>query len=145
MFGPMSDPIYDIRLQNLRLLIQQWEGATTLAKKLGHANASYLVQLAGPNPRRTVSEKVARDLEEKLRLPPRWMDEPHADAHLHIDDAFVRECVLAVSVCIRDAGLALDPEVIATLTSLAYEHARAKGEVDKVFITGLLDLTKKKH
>lgn len=145
MFAPMSDPIYDIRVQNLRLLIQQWEGTTTLAKKLGHANPSYLVQLAGPNPRRTVSEKVARKMEEKLRLPPRWMDEPHADAHVQIDDAFLRECVLAVSVCIRDAGLALDPEVIATLTSLAYEHARAKGEVDRAFIKGLLDLTKKKH
>lgn len=139
------DPIYDIRLQNLRLLIKQWEGATTLARKLGHANASYLVQLAGPNPRRTVSEKVARDMEDKLRLPARWMDEPHADAHVQIDDAFLRECVRAVAVCIRDAGLTLDPEVIATLTSLAYEHARAKGEVDSGFIKSLIDLTNKKH
>jgi hypothetical protein len=51
---------YDIRRENLRTLIKTWGGPTSLAKKLGHANGSYLAQIAGPHPRRDISEKVAR-------------------------------------------------------------------------------------
>lgn len=142
----MSDPIYDVRLQNLRLLIKQWGGATSLAAKLGYSTPSYVVQLAGPNPRRTVSEKVARDMEAKLKLAPRWMDEPHtAEALVPIDDVFLRECVMAVAVCIRDAGLALNPEVIATITTRSYEWALQKGKVDTDFIKTLVDLTRLQH
>lgn len=141
----MTNPVHAIRLQNLRLLIRQWETATSLARKLGHANASFVVQLAGPNPRRTISEKVARQIEDKLKLPTLWMDQAHADSQIQIDDAFLRECVRMVASCIRDAGLTLDPEVVATLTSLAYEHAKATGEVDKRFVQTLLQLTKLKH
>lgn len=141
----MTNPVHAIRLQNLRLLIRQWETATSLARKLGHANASFVVQLAGPNPRRTISEKVARQIEDKLKLPTGWMDQAHADSQVQIDDAFLRECVRMVASCIRDAGLTLDPEVVATLTSLAYEHAKAAGEVDKRFVQTLLQLTKLKH
>lgn len=141
----MPNTIFDIRIANLRLLMQQWEGATNLAKKLGHANASFLVQLAGPNPRRKISEKVARGIEETLGLRERWLDESHPDAGISIDDAFLRECVRVVATCIRDARLTLDPDVVATLTSLAYEHAKSVGTIDKRFVQSLLDLTKHKH
>lgn len=141
----MTTSVYDVRLKNLRLLIKQWESATSLARKLGHANASFLVQLAGPNPRRTISEKVARDIEAKLRLPAGWMDQPHADNLHEFDDAVLRDCVRLVAAGMRDAGLQLDPEIVATLTSLAYEHAKASGEVDKRFISMLLQLTNTKH
>lgn len=141
----MTDPIYDIRLQNLRDLVRQWDGSTRLAKRLGYSNASYIVQLAGPNPRRTVSEKVARDMEEKLRLPPRWLDEPHADSHVPMNDAFLSDVVRVVMMCIRDEGRALDPQQVATITSLAYDFARAKGEVDTAHIKSLMDLAAPKH
>lgn len=141
----MQNSVYNIRLSNLRALIRQWETATSLAKKLGHSNPSFVVQLAGPNPRRKISEKVARDIEAKLRLPVGWMDQSHPDNQLQIDDVFLRECVRMVSLCIRDAGLTLNPDVVATLTSLAYEHAKATGEVDKRFVQSLLELTKQKH
>lgn len=50
--------VYDTRRENLRKLIRQWGGPTSLAKKLGHANGSYIAQLAGPHPSREVSERV---------------------------------------------------------------------------------------
>ena len=60
--------VYDIRRENLRALMKTWGGPTSLAKKLGHANGSYLAQIGGPNPRREISEKVAREIETKLGL-----------------------------------------------------------------------------
>jgi hypothetical protein len=52
--------VYRTRRENLRDLSRSWGGPTSLAKKLGHSNGSYLAQLIGPHPSRDVSEKVAR-------------------------------------------------------------------------------------
>lgn len=52
--------VFEIRRDNLRRLMEQWGGPTSLAKKLGHSNGSYVAQLAGPHPTRDLSEKVAR-------------------------------------------------------------------------------------
>lgn len=49
--------------------MQQWGGPTALAAHLGHSNGSYLAQLAGPNPKREVGERTARQVEERLGLP----------------------------------------------------------------------------
>lgn len=61
--------VYDVRRTNLRRLMQQWGGPTALAAHLGHSNGSYLAQLAGPNPKREVGERTARQIEAKLGLP----------------------------------------------------------------------------
>lgn len=37
---------YTNRRENLRKLIEQWGGSSTLATKLGYSNASFLVQMA---------------------------------------------------------------------------------------------------
>lgn len=66
----------DYRLSNLRRLIDDAGGPSSLAKKLGYSNASFLVQMAGPNPMRKVTEKTARAFEEKLGLPAGYLDQP---------------------------------------------------------------------
>lgn len=66
----------DHRLTNLRRLIDDAGGPSSLAKKLGYSNASFLVQMAGPNPMRKVTEKTARAFEEKLGLPAGYLDQP---------------------------------------------------------------------
>lgn len=66
----------DYRRENLRKLIEQWNGPLPLSKKLGYSNASFLVQMAGPHPSREVSEKTARAIEIKLQLPTLWLDQP---------------------------------------------------------------------
>lgn len=67
------------RLENLRHLIDEAGGSSNLAKKLGYSNASFLVQMAGPNPMRSITEKTARKFEEQLGLSSGWLDMPHGD------------------------------------------------------------------
>lgn len=62
------------RLVNLRRLISERGGPAELARVLGYSNASFLVQMAGPNPMRAVTEKTARAFERKLGLPEGWLD-----------------------------------------------------------------------
>lgn len=51
-------------------------GANQLARDLGYTNASFLSQMAGPNPIRGVTEKTARRFETALGLPQGALDVP---------------------------------------------------------------------
>lgn len=132
--------IYDLRRDNLRRLIGQWGGPTSLSKKLGHANGSYIAQLAGPRPSREVSEKVAREIEAKLKLPMGWMDQDHPAGGPHLDDEALTEVVRAVATVLRDAGLRPAPEAYATLVQLTYDHAKLVGRIDETYINKLAEL-----
>lgn len=66
--------INDNRVTNLRALFAFHGGPTNLSRALGHANASFVVQIAGPNPRRPVSDRTARKIEQQLDLPLYAMD-----------------------------------------------------------------------
>ena len=135
--------VYAIRRDNLRALVREWGGPTSMAKKLGHTNGSYLAQLIGPNPSREISEKVAREIEVKLALPVGWLDQEHNGHGRQIDDAALGECVRAVAAAIRDASLRPDPDTYATLVSLAYEHTKLTGRVEEPYIQKLVRLTAK--
>ncbi len=131
--------VYQIRRENLRNLAKQWGGPTSLSRKLGHSNGSYLAQLIGPHPSREVSEKVAREVERKLGLPATWMDQEQSPGQ-GVDDESLSQCVRAVAAAIRDAGLKLDPDKYATLVSLAYDHWRVTGRLDENYIRKLMEL-----
>ena len=132
--------VYDQRRENLRKLITEWGGPTSMAKKLGHSNGSYVAQLGGPNPSREISEKVARDVEAKLGLPIGWLDQEHASNGRQLDQETLSACVRAVAAAIRDANLKPDPDAYANLVGLVYEHAKLTGRVDEPFIHKLLGL-----
>ena len=134
--------VYVTRRENLRKLQVEWGGPTSLAKKLGHSNGSYLAQLIGPNPSREVSEKVAREIEAKLSLPMGWLDAEHTASPRQVDDETLGICVGAAAAAVRDAGLKLDPTPYGTLATLAYEHTKLTGRVDEPFIQKLVGLTK---
>lgn len=61
------------RRTNLRRLANTY-GWTELAKRLGYRQPSFLVQMAGPNPTREVTEKSARRFEKDLGLPEGSLD-----------------------------------------------------------------------
>ncbi|MGH8846786.1 MAG: hypothetical protein ACREXQ_06030 [Polaromonas sp.] len=63
----------EIRRENLRMLIDK-HGTANLAAKLGYRQASFLSQMAGPNPTRPVTETNARRFEEALNLPEGYFD-----------------------------------------------------------------------
>jgi hypothetical protein len=132
--------IYDTRRDNLRALIGQWGGPTSLSKKLGHSNGSYIAQLAGPRPSREVSEKVAREIEQKLGLPVAWMDQDHPAGGQQLNDETLTECVKAVATCLRDAGLRPGPDAYATLVQLVYDRVKLTGRLDEQHIQKLTTL-----
>lgn len=134
--------VYATRRQNLRSLIGQWGGPTSLSKKLGHSNGSYLAQLAGPRPSREVSERVAREIEGKLGLPIGWMDQDHPAGGQQLNDEALTEVVKAVATCLRDASLRPAPEAYATLVQLAYDRMKLTGKVDEAYINKLIELTR---
>lgn len=135
--------VYQIRRENLRVLMKEWGGPTSLAKKLGHSNGSYVAQLVGPNPSREISEKVAREIETKLSVASGWMDQEHNGKPRQVDDETLGLCVRAVAAAIRDAGLKPDPEAYGNLVGLAYEHTKLSGRVDEPYIQRLVRLIKK--
>lgn len=132
--------VYEIRRENLRVLMSQWGGPTSLAKKLGHANGSYIAQLAGPNPSRDMSEKTARSIEQTLKLPVGWLDQPQAATEHKLNDQALANCVRAVATVLRDRNLRPDPEAYATIVQLVYDHAKLTGTIDENFITKLTEL-----
>lgn len=136
--------IYDIRRANLRELMRTWGGPTSLAHKLGHTNGSYIAQLAGPNPSREISEKVARGIEQSLALPIGWMDkrnEPGQSAP-GLDDTLLTRCIRAVTAAAEDLGARPPAHKFADLVALAYEHAQVTGQCNEAHIKRLVRLTK---
>lgn len=68
-----------VRKDNLRRIADAHGGPSALSAKLGYANASFLVQMIGPNPSRSVSEKTARSIEQALSLAPMSIDQPSGE------------------------------------------------------------------
>lgn len=72
----------DNRRENLRRMVGedgQFDGPLALSKALGYANASFIVQMIGPNPSRDVTEKTARKIERTLKLEDGSLDWPPED------------------------------------------------------------------
>jgi hypothetical protein len=131
--------IYALRRENLRTLARQWGGPTSLARKLGHANGSYLAQLIGPRPSREVSEKTAREIEQRLGLPVGWMDQDNP-VTAQPDGEQLAECVRAVATCLRDKGLRPNPETYSQLVALVYDRLRLTGRIDEPYTQKLVGL-----
>lgn len=70
--------IGDYRRENFRRFAEANGGPTAVAKRMGYSNASYVVQMIGPNPMRPVTERTARRVEEVYNLPTGTMDKPVA-------------------------------------------------------------------
>ena len=136
------DSVYDTRLRNLRQLMRERGGPTSLAKALGHSNASYLAQIAGPNPRRSIGEKAARDIEAKLHLPAGSLDLTTQPRRNPIEIELLAQCVHAVTAAATDTRRKPTPAQFAELVALVYEGARSSGQLDEDFIHRLLRLTK---
>ncbi len=149
----------DYRRENLRKLIEQWNGPLPLAKKLGYKTASFLVQMAGPNPSREVSEKTARDVEEKLALPTMWLDQEHAkhnskkavSAPKHhetkvsdntVDVGVISQVIRVVGQAAEDAHVHLSPEKLANVVLMVYDDVQITGEVRVQYVQQLLQLLK---
>ena len=133
--------VFDVRRENLRKLIADWGGPTSLSLKLGYSNASYIAQLAGPHPSRDVGEKLARSVEEKLGLPALWLDGPTPEAP-KINNDLLAQCIRAVGTTVQEDRARLTPAQHAELVALTYDQGQRTGTLDEAYIRRLLRLIK---
>jgi len=133
---------FDTRRTNLRRLMEQWGGPTSLAAKLGHSNGSYMAQLAGPHPTRDVSEKVARQIELTLGLPPNWMDVRHRPTPTEPNTSVLIDVVAAVTDVLQSEGVKLRRDKFTELVNLTYERASDTGSIDQIYLQRLVRLLK---
>jgi hypothetical protein len=134
----MTKDIFELRRENLRKLISQMGGPGALSLKLGYTNGSYLGQVAGPNPRREISETTARSIETKLDLPQGWLDTRHFDAAFN--EELMLECTSVVTEAIQKAGKKVTPQVVREVVGLAYDQAKVSGNIDREFVRKLTHL-----
>jgi hypothetical protein len=143
-----STDLNEIRRDNLRKLIAQYDGPAALGRKLGYSNASFLVQMAGPNPTRGVTEKRCREFEEKLDLPKGWFDRPAPGGPVIVgggapaiaaaapsnevnNDLLGQVLKIVAEVC-SDLGVNLSHSKFADLAALIYSEAAEAGRVPPV-------------
>lgn len=151
--------IVEIRLKNLRALIERWN-AVKLAKMLGYRQSSYLSQMTSDNPSRPLTEKNARRFEVQLDLEPGWFDIDHsapkpaevtppapaAPVPSAADTAtanLVADMIRLVGTVCANEAVSLPPMKFADVVALAYadmmEHA---GQPRESHVTQLVRLLK---
>lgn len=133
---------YANRRENLRRLIEQWGGPSTLAQKLGYSNASFVVQMAGPNPIRDVSEKTARKIEKQLGLPEGSLDQKAVKSAPKVKLTLLQSVVEYAAQQCQVAGVTLTHAKFANLVTMIYQDAEQHGGIREVFAKSLIELSK---
>lgn len=136
--------VYHIRRENLRRLIEATGGSGNLARILGHSNSSFLAHLAGPNPSRSVTEKVARHVEKAVGKPSGWLDTAHPlfDGHTIEMEVPARKALppaptlkseidldrltTCLTICM-DIGAGMTHSRLAKLVTVAYSSGLVNG------------------
>ena len=134
--------VFDNRRTRLRALIEQWGGPKPLSLKLGYNNASFLVQMAGPNPTREITERTARKIEQALNLPANWLDqvEPTPQQPQPVDSALMSRIVNVIAQTAEDSGIRLKPAALGEMVALVYGDYERAGSIRPEFIHSLFQL-----
>ena len=137
----------ETRRDNLRALATSLGGPSALATRLGYANASFLVQMIGPNPTRRVSERTARSIETALGLAPFSLDQANAPRTpngslpaLHAD--ILAKTMDDVAAACRELSMTLPTAKFADVVAFVYREAAERGRPpDNEFIKRIIQLT----
>lgn len=129
---PGPTPGVETRRANLRTLMEQ-RGVNALARQLGYANASFLSQMAGPNPIRGVTEKTARRFEARLGLPVGSLDRPvvqlaQSDAPQAVSVGLTAEIIRLVGRLFEEEGVDVSGMRFADVCALALLDAAEHDE-----------------
>jgi hypothetical protein len=128
--------IVEVRRANLRRLIADWNGPAALAERLGYANSSFIVTMAGPKPTRSVTEKTARAFERKLELPSGYLDQrtfaiPAASPAAALDTTAVLRCARAVGDACTSEGIQLEEGKFNDAVAFLYGMASRGVAIDE--------------
>jgi hypothetical protein len=132
-------PLKQVRRARLRQYVADHGGPTSVAKALGYSNGSFLSQLIGPNPSRDFSEKVARDMEDKLNLSVGYLDNEGGTP----TPGYTLECVRTVATVAQRNKVVLAPDQLANLVALAGQRLLPSGVVDEALVEGMVAMLKK--
>lgn len=116
------------RITNARLALERAGGVGQVAEKMGYANASFLVQMFGPNPTRPASEKTMRRMEAALGLPDGSLDKPPAAqlppaSATQVNTQHLVQMIQMVGRLAAEEGVNLSTDRFATLVAMAYEES----------------------
>jgi hypothetical protein len=141
----MTTDVHDRRKRNLKLLVQQWDGPTNLAKKLGYAGPSYVSQMVSGN--RPITEKAARQIEDKASLPTGWLDQDNRPPGKNgrpaaVDTDLISRIITTIGTVLEEEGVQLHPSKFSELVALVYEDAATHGRTDDAFVSRLVRLLK---
>jgi hypothetical protein len=133
----MTD-MQQVRLANLRVLIERFGSAASLAEKLGWKNASFISQML--HGRRVFTEKIARFMERMCELQPEWFDRDHSeDSMAKLGAAKVSD----IYKLLRTKAKKLDIETEAEIFSHVVDRAVATGRVDEEYLDSLLRIAQR--
>jgi len=118
-----------------------------LSKKLGYSNASFIVQMTGPNPTREVTEKTARKIEQTLDLPIGWLDHQNnghnGDTLSTVDVSLVSKVTRVVAQHAEDERIRMTPEKLGNMVALVYSDAQSHGNnIRQEFVKFVIQLVK---
>jgi hypothetical protein len=150
-------PIHEVRRARLRQLLHEHGGPAALARRIGLFQASYLTQLAGPTPTRTISEHTARRIEQALLLPEAWLDSPPAEDEVlpaqaspptfrptdglappPLHEPALLRVLQALHAAQLKAGVTLAPARYARLAVVLYELAYPNKPLDDTLVRQLV-------
>jgi hypothetical protein len=128
--------VEELRMANLRVLIDQHGGVSKFSKRLGYANPSFLSQMVGPNPSRDITEKSARKIEARLGIPRGTLDTgdlgPAAPApESDTTTALIVEVLRRVGKACESEGVQATPSKVGEVAALAYLDAVEHGGVPR--------------
>lgn len=128
--------IQDVRRENLRALVLQWESAVNLAGAMGLANSSYIGHLL--KGRKPFTEKTARMIEQKLKIEALWLDRRHTEVGgpVQFDADILQKVVNEIS------KHSLPPDKLASIVLEVYMRAVKDGGVDPKQIERLVQIAK---
>jgi transcriptional regulator with XRE-family HTH domain len=148
-----TDKMQKRRIQNMRTLAARYETQADLAKALGWT-PSYLSQLVGPNPSRTLTDRSARWIEAELKLPSGVLDQEvspmqtlqslHTGKTEVVSADLLDNVMVAVDTAMELAGWKLSDEKYRALISHLYKAAIKRGatQVDRDEVDTLLRLVR---
>ena len=148
----MKPTIQEVRRANLRRIIEQRGGISSVAKTLGLVGPSHLSQILSAH--RPFTEKSARKFEAKLGLVERAFarrsghgyDGDHRESLVGVHrgvadgDAWTLALLLLAGEELERLKVKLSPERFARLVALVYEASVNAGAVDRTNVVKLIEL-----
>ena len=131
--------LFNVRKDNLRRLAEEHGGAASLSKLIGYSNGSRLSQLIGTGAIEDISEKVARSIEQTLKLPEGYLDENRGVVE---KESGAAQLAVAIHVLVAELGeeavAKIAEDKFGELCALLLHEFRAAGKVDTKFIKRLV-------